>query len=186
MPAVEPIEKEQADPAVREVLDAAEEHFGQVPNLVKALASNPEMCRSITEFLIQALGPGRVDWGLRELVVLKTLRSIKSYYGYGTHERLALDLGVPAEKIGDVAGSLWQTSPHLSESERVLLELAEQVAEDANDVGDELWGRLRSHWDEGQLLEINAVITTFIMVGRMGDALGISDPVLFSGPAAPG
>ena len=45
---------------------------------------------------------------------------------------------------------------------------------------DELWEDLRSHWDDGQLLEANAVITTFIMIGRLGDTLGISDPVLFS------
>ncbi|MGH3949979.1 MAG: hypothetical protein ACRDSE_12775, partial [Pseudonocardiaceae bacterium] len=59
---------------------------------------------------------------------------------------------------------------------------AEQVAEDANDVSDDLWDRLRAAWDAGQLLEINAVITTFIMVGRVGDALGVCDPVLFSKP----
>jgi hypothetical protein len=29
-------------------------------------------------------------------------------------------------------------------------------------------------------LEANAIITTFIMIGRVGDALGVADPVLFS------
>jgi hypothetical protein len=42
-----------------------------------------------------------------------------------------------------------------------------------------LWNKLRSHWDDGQLLEANAVITTYVMIGRVGDALGVSDPVLF-------
>ncbi len=182
MPGVRLVERAQADAALGDVFDAAEQHFGHVPNLVKALANNPTMCRSITNFLIQALGPGRVDWGLKELLILKTLRSIKSFYGYGAHERLAIQLGVPAEKIGDLANSLWRTSPRFTEGERVLLEFVEQVAKDANDVSNELWERLRRHWDAGQLLEINAVITTFIMVGRVGDALGVSDPVLFTRP----
>lgn len=181
MPAVRLVEKDQADPSLKDVLEAAEDHFGHIPNLVKALTSNPGMCRAITNFLIEALGPGRIDEGFKELLILKTLRSIKSYYGYGAHERRALDVGVPAEKIGDLANSLWRTSPHFTEAERVLLEFVEQVARDANDVSDELWDRLRSHWDSGQLLEANAVITTFIMVGRVGDALGVSDPVLFGG-----
>ncbi len=182
MPAVQLLETDEVEAGVREVLEAAESHFGQVPNLVKALANNPVMCRSVTNFLIQALGPGRVDWGLKELVILKTLRSVKSYYGYGAHERLAVELGVPVEKIGDLSNSLWRTSPRYTEAERVLFEFVEQIARDANDVSDELWERLRSHWDAGQLLEINAVITTFIMVGKVGDALGVSDPVLFTTP----
>lgn len=184
MPAVKLQSTDEVDPSLKDVLDAAEEHFGHVPNLVRALANNPAMCRSITEFLIQALGPGRIDWGLKELLILKTLRAIKSYYGVGAHERLATDLGVPVEKIGDLSNSLWRTSPHFTDGEKALLQFVEQVATDANDVSDELWGRLRAHWDAGQLLEANAVITTFIMVGRVGDALGVSDPVLFSKPVA--
>jgi len=180
MPAVTLVEKDQAEASVTDVLDAAERHFGQVPNLIRALANNPTLCRSVTNFLIQALGRGRLDWGLKELLILKTLRSIKSYYGYGAHERLALELGVPAQKIGDIANSLWRTSPHFTAGERVLLEFVEQVARDANDVSDDLWARMRSHWDAGQLLEVNAVVTTFIMVGRLGDSLGVCDPVLFT------
>ncbi len=182
MPAVKLVDIGQVDPTAQEVLRAAESYFGHVPGLVKALANNPPLCRSITNFLIQALGPGRIDWGLKELLILKTLRSVKSYYGYGAHERLAVELGVPTEKIGDLANSLWRTSPRFTEAERVLFEFVEQVAKDANDVRDDLWKRLRSHWDAGQLLEINALITTFMMIGKVGDALGVCDPVLFSKP----
>lgn len=108
MPAVTLLDKDRIDPELKGVFGEAEEHFGRVPNLVKALATNPEMCRSITEFLIQALGPGRLDWGLKELLILKTLRSNRSYYGFGAHERLAVELGVPEGKIGDLANSLWR------------------------------------------------------------------------------
>jgi len=184
MPAVRLLEKEQADTGVADVLDAAERHFGHIPNLVKALANNPTLCRSVTNFLTQALRPGRIDWGLKELLILKTLRAITSHYGYGAHERLALELGVTAEKLGDIANSLWQTSPHFTDGERVLFGFVEQVTRDANDVSDELWAQMRSHWDAGQLLEVNAVVTTFIMVGRLGDAIGVSDPVLFTKPVS--
>jgi len=182
MPATQLLEREQADASLDGVLEKAEARFGHLPNLVRAMASNPAMCRTITDFMLQSLGPGRVDWALKELVILKTLRAIGSYYSYGAHEKLAADLGVPEEKIGDVANSLWVSSPHFTEAERVLFEFVEQIGEDANAVSDELWERLREHWDAGQLVEIDAVITTFIMIGRLGDALGVADPVLFSRP----
>lgn len=180
MPAVKLLEPSQVDPGVKETMTAAENHFGHVPNLVKALANNPDMCRSITEFLIQSLGEGRLSWQLKELIILKTLRACGSHYGYGAHEKLAARLGVAEEKISDVSNALWKTSPHFSEGEKLLMELVEQIAEDANNVSDDLWEKLRSNWDNGQLLEANAVITTFIMLGRLGDTLGVSDPELFS------
>jgi len=184
MTAVHLLEKQTAEPALADVFEAAERHFGQVPNLVKALANNPTLCRSITEFMITGLRPGRVDWAFKELLILKTLRAMKSHYSYGAHERLAIELGVPVEKIGDLANSLWRISHQFTEAERVMLEFVEQVARDANDVKDELWLRMKEHWDNGQILEMNAVVTTFIQIGRIGDTLGICDPVLFTKPVA--
>ena len=86
-------------------------------------------------------------------------------------------MGVLAAKIGDIANTLWQSSPRFTDAERVVFELVDQIAVD---VSDEVWERLRANWDHGQLLEITAVITTFIMIGRVGDALGVPDPVLFT------
>lgn len=182
MPATKLLDRNQVDPVVGETFDHAERYFGHVPNLIKALGNNPAMCQSITNFLLQSLRTGRVDWQFKELVILKTLRSLKSFYSYGAHERLASELGVSTEKIGDVANSLWRSSPHYTEAERHVFELVEQIGRDANDVSDALWEKLKAHWDSGQLLELNAVITTFVMIGRLGDALGVSDPILFSKP----
>lgn len=180
MPATKLLEQNEMDDSLDEVMEKTKDKFGHIPNLIKALANNPSMCRSITDFMIQALGPGRLDWGFKELLILKTLRSIQCSYSYGAHAIIAEELGVHTEKIGDIANSLWESSPHFTEGERALFELVEQIAEDANDVSDELWERLRSHWDNGQLLEANAVITTFLMIGRVGDALGVSDAILYS------
>lgn len=121
-----------------------------------------------------------MPWAFKELVILKTLRMIGAFYGYGAHETLAIELGNSTDKVGDLANSLWQTSPHYSDSERAVLELVEQIGVDANAVDAELWTRLRASWDEGQLIELTSVITTFIMIGRVGDSLGVSDPVLFT------
>jgi hypothetical protein len=64
------------------------------------------------------------------------------------------------------------------------LALVEQIDEDATAVSDAHWGALRAFWGDGQLLEATAIITTFLMIGRVGDTLGLADPVLFK--QAPG
>ncbi len=173
---------ETPSPEVAATYRLAESYFGHVPNFVKVLGTNPAFCNSITEFVIEALGDGRVSWAFKELVIMKTLRASGSYYGYGAHEKLAAELGNSPERMGDINNSLWRTSEHFSDGEKAVFELIEQTVEDANDVGDAIWEPLLEHWDNGQLLELNAVITTFLNLGRMFDTLGVSDPVLFSRP----
>ncbi len=180
MPVVKLIESPAEE--TQKVYEAAENFFGHVPNLVKALGSNNNMCTSITNFLIQSLGEGRVSWAFKELVILKTLKVMNSHYSFGAHERLALDLGVSYEKLGDLYNSLWQSSDHYSPGEKLVFKLIEQIGIDANAVPESLWEQLKEHWDNGQLIEINAVITTFLMIGRVGDTLGVSDPILFTKP----
>lgn len=53
--------------------------------------------------MIESLGEGSVNWAFEKLVILKTLRAMKSHYSYGAHEKIAHDLGVDEEKIGDLS-----------------------------------------------------------------------------------
>lgn len=181
MPAVALVEAPAHD-KTRQAFDIAEQHFGHVPNLVRAMGSNPDMCLSVTRFFAQALQDGRVSWSFKELVILKTLRAIGSYYSYGAHERIAAELGNSMERIGDINNALWETSPHFTDAEKAVFRLVDQIAEDANDVTDVIWDPLKSHYDAGQLVELNALITTFVMIGRVGDSLGVAEPYLFKDP----
>ncbi len=162
------------------IYQSAKDHFGHVPNIVKVLGSNYQMCRTITNFLIQSLQNGLVDWKFKEIVIIKTLRAMKSHYSFGAHQQLAIDLGASEEQLSDLANSLWKTSDHFTEGEKLIFELIEQIAIDANAVPKSLWEKLRKFWSDSQLVELNGVISTFIMIGRVGDALGVVDNKLFS------
>ncbi len=181
MPIVEVVEIPSSDNA-KAAFELAEQHFGHVPNLVKAMATNGDMCLSVTAFFAQALQDGRLSWSFKELVILKTLRAIGSYYSYGAHERMAAELGNSMERIGDINNSLWELSPEFTDAEKAVFRLVDQIAEDANDVTDEIWVPLKEHYDPGQLVELNALITTFVMIGRVGDSLGVAEPYLFKNP----
>jgi alkylhydroperoxidase family enzyme len=180
MPATMVLDAPTVD--VEEVYRDASERFGHVPNFVKELGTNPAFCRSITDLVIRLLQDGRVPWAFKELVILKTLRTSGTYYSDGAHEQLAISLGETAERIGDLNNSLWRESPHFTAAERAVFALIEQIVEDANDVGDDIWEPLHDGWDHGQLLELSALITTVINLGRMFDTLGVFEPVLFTRP----
>ncbi|MGH2588938.1 MAG: carboxymuconolactone decarboxylase family protein [Dehalococcoidia bacterium] len=64
------------------------------------------------------------------------------------------DAGVSDDKI--VALPDFRTSPHYTEAERAALELAETTVATPVEVSDELFARLRTHYDEAQLVELAA------------------------------
>jgi len=66
------------------------------------------------------------------------------------------EMGVADEKILALAG--YATSPLFSEAERVALEYADAMTITGREVSDELFARLREHYDENQIVELTATI----------------------------
>jgi alkylhydroperoxidase family enzyme len=64
------------------------------------------------------------------------------------------DAGVSDEKIAALPD--YQTSPLYDEAERAALELADAVTATPADVSDDLYARLRAHYDDAQMVELAA------------------------------
>ena len=58
-----------------------------------------------------------------------------------------------------------------TEAEKVALELAERETKDAHSVDDDLWNRLKQHYDDGQIIELAAAIGVFNYFNRFNDVL---------------
>jgi alkylhydroperoxidase family enzyme len=56
---------------------------------------------------------------------------------------------------------------------RVALEYADVVHRSGHDVSDEVYGRLRQAWDEGQIVEMTLVIGMTEYFNRFNDALRV-------------
>ncbi len=58
-------------------------------------------------------------------------------------------------------------------AERAALSFAERMTTDAHGVDEEVWAELRAHFDEGQIVELAAVIGLFNYFNRFNDALRV-------------
>lgn len=58
-------------------------------------------------------------------------------------------------------------------AERAALSLAERMTTDARGVDEEVWAELRYHYDEGEIIELAAVIGLFNYFNRFNDALRV-------------
>ena len=81
----------------------------------------------------------------------------------------ALQLGIEDKKLEAV----WEfrTHPLFSEAERAALEIAIAGAAQPNAVTDELFAALKNYWNEGQIVEIVAVISMFGFMNRWNDTM---------------
>jgi len=66
-------------------------------------------------------------------------------------------LGVPPEKIEAVLKD-YANSPLFTEAEKVALEYADAMTDTSRDVDDELFARLRKHYDDDTIAELTMTI----------------------------
>jgi alkylhydroperoxidase family enzyme len=64
--------------------------------------------------------------------------------------------------------------PEFSARERLAAEFAEQFAIDHTQIGDELWGRLREHFTDTELLELTVTVGFCVGLGRAYQVLDIA------------
>jgi len=175
------VEREGASPETLAFYDKAEDRFKALLNIFKVFGHHPEYGNAFTDLIMAILKDGEIDWLTKELLILKATQGNDCQYCVIQHERLCDMLGMPAEKVADVDGVKYRTSPHFTEGEVALLDFCIQIGEDANRVPKELWDRLHKHWTEPQIVDACFVITTYIMVSKFGDALGVELEPMFDG-----
>jgi alkylhydroperoxidase family enzyme len=82
---------------------------------------------------------------------------------------LARRHGWTDDQINDLAN--FENRSDFTEKEKAALRLAERVTRDAHTVDDKLFGELRRHFDEGEIIELLAAIGLFNYFNRFNDAL---------------
>lgn len=175
------VERDQADRATSEFYDKAEERFEMLLNIFKVFGHTPELGGVFTDTIMAILKDAELDWTTKELIILKATQRNECQYCVVQHETLSKRLGISDEKIADIGGDRYKSSPHFTEAEKALMDLTVQIGVDANNLSKELWDRLHKHFSEPQIVEAVFVITQYIAVSKFGDALGVELEPVFDG-----
>jgi alkylhydroperoxidase family enzyme len=82
-----------------------------------------------------------------------------------------MQAGADEDKIGEVP--TWRESSRFSEMERTALEYAEAMTITGQRVSDELFARVRSFFDEAQIVELTAAVALENFRSKFNVPLGI-------------
>jgi len=112
-----------------------------------------------------------VDRRLKHLAMLRTSQLTGCEWCLDFGSKLAQDSGIHEETLREL--STWRTSARFDDLDRLVLEYAEAMTRTPVDVSDELFARLREHFDEPQLVELTMAIGLENLFSRTNWALGI-------------
>jgi AhpD family alkylhydroperoxidase len=119
----------------------------------------------------------RVDERLKDLAATRVATVVGCEFCIDIGSALGRKAGVTEEQLR--AFHEYRTSPAFSDEERVVMEYAEELTKQQVQVPDELFARLREHFDEGQIVELTAAIAIENFRARFNNALDI-EPSGFS------
>lgn len=169
MPRIRTITYEEAAPAAREVFETYQKERGNIPNMFRTLAYRPEILRTMIAHFRAIMESGTVGIKLKELVAVRTSQINRCDYCVSSHAQVAQRFGWNEEQLADLAN--FRTRSDFTPREKAALELAERESLDSHNVDDEFWGRLREHFDEGEIIELAATIGLFNYFTRFNNAL---------------
>jgi uncharacterized peroxidase-related enzyme len=171
MANMQPLRRED-HPELEELFRHYDETLSFVPNSLFTMARRPEILRAFSELITQIWNTGTLPKPLKPLIGI--VSSIAAGCRYcQAHEAVDADeRGVPDEKITEIWN--FERSELYSESERAALRFARDASLVPNEVTPERFRELREHWDDGQIVEILAVVGLFGFLNRWNDTMATS------------
>lgn len=167
------------EPELAEYFVKLAKRNGYLPNSQLTMQRRPKLLKAYAQLSAAIWDPeGSVDLGLRRLIGHVASRAAGCHYCMAHTAGHALHSGIDDAKLAAV----WEyrTSPLFTAAERAALDVALAAGQVPNDVTDEMFTELRKHWNEGEVVEIVAVIALFGFLNRWNDTMATpleADPV---------
>lgn len=168
MANMEPLRRED-HPELEELFQLYDDTLSFVPNSLYTMARRPEILRAFSELITQIWRTGTLPQHLKPLVAIVSSVAAGCRYCQA-HEAVDAKMrGVDDEKIA----AIWdfERSSLFDEAERAALRFARDASLVPNEVTPARFEEVREHWDDGQIVEILAVVGLFGFLNRWNDTM---------------
>jgi uncharacterized peroxidase-related enzyme len=159
----------QDHPELEELWRLYDDTLSFVPNSLFTMARRPEILEAFSDLITKIWRTGTLPIELKPLIAIVSSTAAGCRYCQA-HETVDAKMrGVDEAKIAAVWD--FEHSPYYSEAERVALRFARDASLVPNQVSPGHFEELRRHWDDGEIVEILAVVGLFGFLNRWNDSL---------------
>jgi uncharacterized peroxidase-related enzyme len=140
-----------------------------VPNSLFTMARRPEILEAFSELITTIWNTGSLPKELKPLIAIVSSVAAGCRYCQAHEAVDARERGVDDEKIA----AIWdfERSDRYSDAERAALRFARDASLVPNEVTPAHFVALREHWNDGQIVEMLAVIGLFGFLNRWNDTM---------------
>ncbi len=170
MARVKLVEKEQADPVIKEMFQKLEDGKFPIINLFKAVGNSPKVGRNFIRLGNVILNAEILDPKLRELAILRVGNLLRSEYEFTKHVVIGKSTGVTMDQINDLSN--WESSRKFTDIERAVLQYTDEVTLEVK-VSDDTFANLKRFFDDAQIVKLTMTIGYYGMVSRVLVALEV-------------
>ncbi|HWA96606.1 MAG TPA: peroxidase-related enzyme [Terracidiphilus sp.] len=169
MSRISRLDRNDVTPDLAALFDKIYAQRGNVPNMFRVMAHRPEIFSTMQAHFAAVLNTGTVSTKLKELIIVRTSQVNETPYCLASHTILARNLGWSDEQLEQLAD--WPNRGDFTAAEKAALRLAETVTVDPHTLSDEQFDELRSHYSEGEVVELLCAIGLFNYFNRFNNAL---------------
>ena len=172
MPLVRPLSPE-SNPDVSKLAEFFNETLGFCPNSVLTMQIRPEIARSFINLNMAVMtNHGRITSAFKRIIAWVSSNAAGCNYCQAHAIRAAERYGAEQEQLENI----WEYNTHESfnEAERAALDFSLAASQLPNAVDEELQQRMHKYWDDGEIVEILAVVSLFGYLNRWNDSMGTS------------
>lgn len=162
---------EKEDINFQNLIEFFNETLGFCPNSVKTMYHRPNIAYAFIELNKAVMeNKGRVTSSLKRMIGYISSTAAGCRYCQAHTIRAAERYGADLEKMENI----WEFKTHhaFTDPERIALEFSLVSSTVPNSVDDAIADQLRSHWNDGEIIEILGVIALFGFLNRWNDSMG--------------
>lgn len=171
MARIKPLTKEQVHGETKEIFGEMEKQFGMVPNLFATIAQYPKALKPIIDLYQAIAKESTIEPRLQELANLEVSRINRCNYCLVHHEQMAKMFGLSDEQINVLKTG--NSNKRFTDKDQIVIDYASQVTRNAEEVSEDLFMRLRSYFNDSQIVNLTLIIGLMNVFNRFNGALGV-------------
>jgi uncharacterized peroxidase-related enzyme len=166
-----PLQESEAPDDVKRTYQEIKSNFGMVPNLFKTIAHKPNALSTLYSFALALSLDNSLPAKIKELAILTTSKTNRCHYCISHHTEMGKKVGLTIEQIEAI--SEYKDSNLFTQEEKTVIQYAQQVTKDAENVSDELFLRLKGFYSDEQIVLLTLIIGLYQIFNKFNGALGV-------------
>ncbi len=171
MPRVKLLQREEVEPAAREVYDLGI-NYGSFANQISVLAHRPPILNHVFRMMLEIRAEEVLSRKHLELALVVVSMLNKCTYCVSHHTPMLMqEAAISASGVEHLLD--YKEHPELDDAQKLVVEYTIALFKDHHRIRDEMFERLRKYFDDAQIVELTFRITFGIGLNRLNDVLQI-------------